>query len=82
VIDRSIGMAWSVGGWLLPTFMAKAGPDVVQRMKQRVRDELKTTFASHYTQRISLQDALDPKRIAAYSQHATGEKYLIEPQAR
>ena len=31
-----------------------------QRCAQRVVDELKTTFASHYTKVISLQEALDP----------------------
>ena len=42
-------------------------------------DELKTTFASHYTAEISLAEALQPDVIAAYSKRATGEKYLINP---
>ena len=42
-------------------------------------DELKTTFASHYTRTISLPEALDLKNIAVYNKRATGEKYLINP---
>ena len=42
--------------------------------------ELKTTFASHYTQVVSLAEALHLQEIAAYGRRATGEKYLINPQ--
>lgn len=79
VIHRTFGFAWSVGGWLLTPFLQKAGPEVVARMRQRVVDELKTTFASHYTATISLRDALKPEILAAYERKATGEKYLIDP---
>jgi len=37
------------------------------------------TFASHYTQVVSLQEALQLPNIAAYNKRATGEKYLINP---
>ena len=41
--------------------------------------ELKTTFASHYTQVVSLQEALQLNHIAIYGKRSTGEKYLINP---
>ena len=41
--------------------------------------ELKTTFASHYTQVVSLQEALHLANIAVYNKRSTGEKYLINP---
>ena len=78
-LARSYGMAWGLGGWLLTPFLAKIGPAEVQRLRQRVADDLKTTFASHYTAEISLEDALKPEVIAAYNKRATGEKYLIVP---
>jgi NADPH:quinone reductase-like Zn-dependent oxidoreductase len=78
-LHRNYGMAWGVGGWLLPTFLQKAGKDVAARLRQRVADELKTTFASHYTAEISLAEALRPDIIAAYYRRSTGEKYLINP---
>ena len=52
-LTRGYGMAWGVGGWLLPNFLAKAGMDVGVRLRMRVAKELKTTFASHYTDEIS-----------------------------
>jgi NADPH:quinone reductase-like Zn-dependent oxidoreductase len=76
---RAYGMAWGLGGWLLTPFLMKLGPEGVQRLRQRVADELKTTFASHYTAEISLAEALDPKVIAAYNRKGTGAKYLINP---
>jgi len=79
IINRTFGFAWSVSGWLLTPFLQKAGPEVAARMRQRVADELKTTFASHYTKTISLRDALDVDTLRAYERKATGEKYLIDP---
>ena len=78
-LNRNFGMAWGVGGWLLPNFLPKAGKEVAARLRQRVADELTTTFASRYTAEISLAEALRPDIIAAYYRRSTGEKYLINP---
>ena len=75
----AFGFQWSVSGWLLTPFLAKAGREVATRLRQRVVDELTTTFASHYTRTISLSEALDPDILRAYERKATGEKYLIDP---
>lgn len=77
--NRNFGFAWAMGGWLLFPYLQKIGPAAVQALKQRVAAELKTTFASHYAQEISLADVLDLDMIARYSQRTTGEKYLINP---
>jgi NADPH2:quinone reductase len=79
VLNRNYGMAWGIGGWLLTPFIEKIGPAAFQALKQRVAAELKTTFASHYSQQISLVEALQLDTIAAYSKRATGQKYLIAP---
>jgi NADPH:quinone reductase len=78
-LNRAFGMAWGIGGWLLTPFLQKIGPAEGMRLRQRVVDELKTTFASHYTQVVSLQEVLQPSHIAVYAKRATGEKYLINP---
>ena len=80
-ITRSFGMAWSVGGWLLMPFLQKIGFDGAAKLRQRVVDELKTTFASKYTKEVSLAQALQLSEIAVYSQQATGTKYLVTPNA-
>ncbi|MDA9440698.1 NADH oxidase [Bradyrhizobium sp. CCBAU 51745] len=79
-LPRGFGMAWGVGGWLLTPFLQKIGPADVGRLRQRVVSELKTTFASHYTKVVSLQETLDPANIAVYAKRATGEKFLINPK--
>jgi NADPH:quinone reductase-like Zn-dependent oxidoreductase len=78
-LSRAFGMTWGVGGWLLTPFLQKIGPADALRLRQRVVAELKTTFASHYTQVVSLQEALQLSHIAVYAKRATGEKYLINP---
>ena len=78
-LKRNFGAAWGIGGWLLTPFLQKAGPDVVRQLQARVAVGLKTTFASHYTQTVSLAGALDLAAIAAYGRRSTGEKYLISP---
>ena len=42
-------------------------------------DELTTTFASHYTDEVSLAGALGLEAIATYARQATGQKFLICP---
>lgn len=79
-LTRAYGMAWGVGGWLLPNFLTKVDPEVGQRLRMRVAKELKTTFASHYTDEISLSDALDAEIVAQYNAKRTGRKFLIRPQ--
>ena len=78
-INRSFGMMWGVGGWLLTPFLQKAGRDLQNRLRQRVANEIKTTFSSHYTQEVSLAEMLTPDAMAVYGKQATGEKYLINP---
>lgn len=77
--NRSFGMAWGIGGWLLFPFLLRIGAEAAQSLKQRVVRELKTTFASNYSKEISLAQALQPNEISEYSKRATGAKYLIKP---
>ncbi|OBG43344.1 zinc-binding dehydrogenase [Mycolicibacterium fortuitum] len=81
VLTRNFGMAWGVGGWLLTPFLAGAGPETIARLRARVAAELTTTFASAYTQEVSLAGMLKPEAFNSYLQKATGEKYLVTPQA-
>jgi NADPH:quinone reductase-like Zn-dependent oxidoreductase len=78
-LNRAFGFAWGLGGFLLTPFLAKIGPERAQQLRQRVADEITTTFASHYTAEIGLAEALQLDTLAAYNRKATGEKYLINP---
>lgn len=77
--NRSFGMAWGIGGWLLTPFLQKIGHAAAQKLRERVVAELNTTFASHYSKEISLAEALQLEEIAVYGKRATGAKYLINP---
>ena len=79
-LNRGYGMAWGVGGWLLPNFLARVGQEVGNRLRTRVATEMKTTFASHYTNEISLAEALDADIVAQYNSKSTGKKFLVCPQ--
>jgi NADPH:quinone reductase-like Zn-dependent oxidoreductase len=79
-LRRRFGFAWGVGGWLLMPFLARTSREDLARLRQRVADELTTTFASHYTDEISLRQALDVETLRRYARQATGEKFLLRPQ--
>jgi NADPH:quinone reductase len=78
-LTRNFGFAWGVGGWLLTPFLQKIGLEGLQRFRTRVAEGLTTTFASSYTDQVSLAGALQLDAIAAYARMATGSKYLIIP---
>ncbi len=77
--NRSFGMAWGMGGWLVFNYLQKLDPATIESFKRRVAAQIKTTFASHYTKEISLSDVLSLEHIAAYGRRATGEKFLVNP---
>ena len=79
VLNRRYGMNWAVGGYLLTNFIARVGMERVGELRQRVADEMTTTFASHYTQTLSLKDLMTPDVIRTYTAKQTGEKYLVDP---
>ena len=80
MIDRSYGMAWGVGGFLLMSALASFGAEHVASMRARVVRDLATIFASNYTRVIGLADLTDPDTLRAVVRKSTGEKFLINPQ--
>tara|TARA_X000000950_G_scaffold158251_2_gene194065 strand:- start:1099 stop:2226 length:1128 start_codon:yes stop_codon:yes gene_type:complete len=78
-LTRSYGMQWGVGGWLLTPFLQQIGRERAGELRQRVADEIRTTFASSYAQEISLNQALELEVLKTYALQATGQKYLINP---
>ncbi|MHB1445522.1 MAG: MDR/zinc-dependent alcohol dehydrogenase-like family protein [Acidimicrobiales bacterium] len=80
-LARNYGMAWGIGGWLLTSFLQRAGPERTAAMRRRVADGITTTFASHFDDTVSLAQALHLDAISVYSRQATGKKYLIDPTA-
>lgn len=77
--NRSFGMAWGMGGWLVFNYLQKLDPATIESFKQRVAAQIKTTFASQYTKEIALSEVLALEHIAVYGKRATGEKFLVNP---
>ena len=78
-LTRAFGFSWGLGGWLLTPFIGKIGQEKFQELRQRVADEISTTFHSSYTNEIALEEVINEENILQYSKQATGEKYLITP---
>ncbi len=76
---RDYGMAWSVGGWFVGSFMQKTDVVTLNALKSRIAGELKTTFMSRYTRKLTLTEVLSLGNIAAFSTMSTGQKYLVTP---
>ena len=79
ILNRSFGMQWGLGGWLLTPMIGRIGMERFGQMRARVAKEINTTFASHYTQEISFEEMLQPEVIKAFAKQATGEKFLVVP---
>ncbi len=79
MLDRTYGMAWSVGGWVLPNHLATIEPSVAQAMQAKVAAEITTTFASSYAHDVDLPEMLSADSIAGWARMATGNKYLVRP---
>ncbi len=87
--NRAFGMAWGIGGWLLTPFLQRIGTAAADALRKRVADEITTTFASHYTEGVTLAQrststpcgatpACAPARSS--SSRPTGEQGLGIPQ--
>ncbi len=79
ILNRSFGMQWSLGGWLLMPMINRFGMEKFKKMRERVAKEIKTTFASEYSRNISFNEMLQPEIIRSYALQSTGGKFLVEP---
>ena len=77
ILNRSYGMSWNIGSWLLMLIINKLGMEKFQKMRKRVATEIKTTFASKYYKRISLEQALQPDIIRPNTNQTSGKRYLL-----
>ncbi len=78
-LTAAYGFSFSVSGWLLTPFLQRIGIPRMIELRQRVAAEISTTFASHYTAEISMEEALSLDTLRLCSQRQTGQKYLINP---
>ena len=79
ILTPSYGFGWTLSGWLLTPFLQTAGMETMVRMRQRVLENLTTTFASSYKRKVDLFEMLEKDAVLDYRAMKTGEKYLVTP---
>jgi len=62
LLNRSYGMTWGIGGWLLMRFLSTLPMEDVLAMHKRVADEIHSTFALEFTEEIALADVYDRRK--------------------
>jgi NADPH:quinone reductase-like Zn-dependent oxidoreductase len=80
-LGRTYGMSWGVGGWLMPRVLQRAGRERAGQMREKLAAELTSTFATNFTDSVTLADALGQEAVARFGRPRTGTKFLITPNA-
>jgi len=78
-IHQNFGFQWRIGGWLSGTYVQKIGNEKATELKKRVAREIGTTFRTHYSDEISLEEVLDAEILKKYATVGTAGKFLINP---
>eukprot|EP00944_MAST-04C_sp_MAST-4C-sp1_P005182 g5182.t1 len=76
----TMGQRKRSGFWFLGAFSVKDRENF-KRCMVRVRNEIKTTFATKYAARVSLEQAVSVDALRVYGGQTTGKKYLLMPFA-
>lgn len=81
ILPHSIGFSWDISAWLLFPYLHEIGPQASRAMSERVIAGIDTTFASHFSQRLSMEGVLERDAAQSINARRTGEKALILPAA-
>lgn len=78
-LPPSIGFSWNIGAWLLFHYLQEIGPEASRAMTERVIAGIDTTFASCFSQRLTMEQVLEKDAALTINARRTGEKALILP---
>lgn len=78
-LDRSYGMSWSVGGWLIFDELEQMKVERLDALRSRISAEMQSTFACEFAGELSMTELLDPDILRVIAQRSTGAKYLVNP---
>jgi len=79
-LDRSYGMSWSVGGWLIFDELERMKVERLDVLRSRISTEMQSTFACEFAGELSMTELLDPDILRVIAQRSTGAKYLVNPR--
>jgi NADPH2:quinone reductase len=78
-LDRSYGMSWSVGGWLIFDELERMKVERLDALRSRISAQMQSTFACEFAGELSMTELLDPDILRVIAQRSTGAKYLVNP---
>lgn len=78
-LDRTYGMSWSVGGWLIFDELQCMAPDRRESLRARITDEMATTFTSDFAGELSMSELMRPENLKLIAARRTGLKFLVNP---
>jgi len=78
-LDRSYGMSWSVGGWLIFDELERMKVERLDALRSRISAQMQSTFACEFAGELSMAELLDPDILRVIAQRSTGAKYLVNP---
>lgn len=79
LLTRTYGSSWAVARYLVLNALQAFGSETTLSMKNRIAQELSTTFASRYKATLSLNDVVNPDVAKEYAKKSTGSKFLVNP---
>ena len=79
ILPPSIGFSWDLSAWLLFPYLQLVGPKESRAISERVIAGIDSTFASHFSQRLSMEQVLEKAAALTINARRTGEKALILP---
>lgn len=80
MIQGGFGLSWGINGWLMPSYIAKIGPERTKEIFMQVAKNIKTTFKTTYFKKISLRELVTVENYLDFIKQETGRKYLVCPQ--
>ena len=79
ILPPSIGFSWDISAWLLFPYLQEIGVEASRAMSERVIAGIDSTFASHFSQRLTMEQVLEKDAALVINARRTGEKALIVP---
>lgn len=74
-LDRSYGMSWGVGGWLIFDELRRMAPGRVGALRARIAAGMRTTFASSFTAELSMTELMEPDNLRTIAARSTGRRF-------
>ena len=78
ILERRYGFSYNIGGWLLgDDLFSVTAPERMEELRNRIRDEIETTFETEASRVIKLDGLVDMIVVQDFAKPTTGVKILV-----